>query len=132
MKPNHVFVLTISIIISLIAFISLTEGKIVTIENKLDKGTLARVAALTYMGSGHYNWGEKEKDDGLIDYDELYSHYFFELAIPDDVKTFNLVFGVPESLTEDKWYGPFDNTQDICWHYHGHQNSWKVYPCGSQ
>ncbi|CAG8512146.1 uncharacterized protein OCT59_019305 [Rhizophagus irregularis] len=112
MKPNPVYVLTISIIISLIAFISLTEGKIVKIENKLDKGTRAMVAALDYMSDGNYEWGE--------------------LTIPDDVKTFNLVFGVAHSLKVDKWRGPFDNTQDICWHYHGHLNSWKVYPCGSQ
>ncbi|CAB4426385.1 unnamed protein product [Rhizophagus irregularis] len=130
MKPNHVFVLTISIIISLIAFISLTEGKIVTIENKLDKNTAAMAAALTYMGSGRYNWGGD--DNGLIDYNWSVSHHGFELSIPDDMITFNLVFGVADSIKEDKWYGPFDNTQDICWHYHGHQNNWKVYPCGSQ
>ncbi|POG82317.1 hypothetical protein GLOIN_2v1834409 [Rhizophagus irregularis DAOM 181602=DAOM 197198] len=64
------------------------------------------VAALDYMSDGNYEWGE--------------------LTIPDDVKTFNLVFGVAHSLKVDKWRGPFDNTQDICWHYHGHLNSWKV------
>ncbi|CAB4471379.1 unnamed protein product [Rhizophagus irregularis] len=130
MKPNPIYVLTISIIISLIAFISLTEGKIVKIENKLDKGTRAMVAALDYMSDGNYEWGDE--DDGLIDDGISVSHHSFELTIPDDVKTFNLVFGVAHSLKVDKWRGPFDNTQDICWHYHGHLNSWKVYPCGSQ
>ncbi|CAB4378618.1 unnamed protein product [Rhizophagus irregularis] len=131
MKPNHVFILTFSIIISLIAFISLTEGKLVTIENKLDKGTKAMAAALTYMGSGHYNWGGE--DNGLLDYDWSVSHHGFELYLPDGIQIFNLVFGVDGSIDEDKWFGPFDNsTHDICWHFHGHQNSWKVYPCGSQ
>ncbi|PKC13198.1 hypothetical protein RhiirA5_372451 [Rhizophagus irregularis] len=84
------------------------------------------VAALDYMSDGNYEWGDE--DDGLIDDGISVSHHSFELTIPDDVKTFNLVFGVAHSLKVDKWRGPFDNTQDICWHYHGHLNSWKFNP----
>ncbi|PKC13200.1 hypothetical protein RhiirA5_372453 [Rhizophagus irregularis] len=81
-------------------------------------------AALTYMGSGHYNWGGE--DNGLLDYDWSVSHHGFELYLPDGIQIFNLVFGVDGSIDEDKWFGPFDNsTHDICWHFHGHQNSWK-------
>ncbi|CAG8741107.1 26319_t:CDS:2 [Gigaspora rosea] len=48
----------------------------------------------------------------------------------DDKDSWNwMVFGVEVSTEQDKWRGPFDNTQDYCYHYHGSEDDWDVYPC---
>ncbi|GBC04084.1 hypothetical protein RclHR1_00550029 [Rhizophagus clarus] len=123
--------LFISIIVSLIAFVSLIEGHTINVENKLVRGTWGLGAATDYLGSGNFDW---DHDNSAIDQNWSIAHNGFDLTIPDDqnITTFYLVFGVSGSTEQDKWRGPFDNNQDYCWHFHGHIDSWKVYPCGSQ
>ncbi|RGB34480.1 hypothetical protein C1646_760497 [Rhizophagus diaphanus] len=109
--------LIISIIFSLIALISLTEGHLVQIQNKLVTGTTSIVTALDQPG------GE------VIDEQLAEAHNGYHLNIPSKYDQFYLAFAVLVSLEQFKLHGPFNNTQDYCWHYHGNAFKWNVYPC---
>ncbi|CAB4484357.1 unnamed protein product [Rhizophagus irregularis] len=115
MKSHPLLALIISIIFSLIAFMSPTEGYKVWIHNKLESGTWAGVDAVTEDGKKiTSNWS--------------FSHKGFHLTIPDDTGTYYLHFGLI-SFEDIKIRGPFTNDQDACWHFHGNVFKWEVYTC---
>lgn len=102
-------------------------GYTVYIQNKLDRFTMANVAASKVAGSGWYDWSHP--DENQISQGSSVSHAGFSLWVPNEINQYWLVLGVQGSLEYDKWRGPFGNTQDICWHFHGHLESWEVFPC---
>ncbi|RGB39229.1 hypothetical protein C1646_754794 [Rhizophagus diaphanus] len=104
--------LIISIIFSLIALISLTEGHLVHIQNKLVRGTVSIVTALDLP------------DGNVIDEQLASAHKGYHLNIPSNYTQFYLNFDVLGSQQQFKQRGPFNNTQDYCWHYHGNSFKW--------
>ncbi|PKB92772.1 hypothetical protein RhiirA5_387576 [Rhizophagus irregularis] len=81
MKSHPLLALIISIIFSLIAFMSPIEGHTVWIHNKLEWGTWAGVDAITEDGKKiTSNWS--------------ISHKGFHLTIPDDTSSYYLHFGL--------------------------------------
>ncbi|RGB27560.1 hypothetical protein C1646_768951 [Rhizophagus diaphanus] len=108
--------LIISIIFSLIALISLTEGHLVQIQNKLVRGTVSIVTAF-------------EQDGDVIDEQLKSAHTDYHLNIPSKYVQFYLNFDVLGGRQVVKQRGPFNNTQDYCWHYHGNSFKWNIYPC---
>ena len=147
MKSLPIFVL---IIVSLMAFVPFIEGKLlndycsnylniimywlsannitaghtVYIQNKLVAGTSGIVAG-TIDKEDNFNW---QINDSWAQ-DSSRAHAGFSLSVPDNLNTYWLVFAVGLSTEQYKWRGPFTNNQDICWHFHGHIDSWDVYPC---
>ncbi|CAG8542530.1 13635_t:CDS:2 [Dentiscutata heterogama] len=118
MKPRpsiSFLVLFIAVIFSIIVFVPLIEGKTVWIQNKLVVGTIAEAVAF----------------DEDIEYDRQQSvaHHGFSLTVPDNSTQFWVVFSVVGTIEDEKKRGPFDNTQDICWHFHGSLDAWTVNPC---
>ncbi|CAG8632433.1 4381_t:CDS:2 [Gigaspora margarita] len=96
----------------------------VYIQNKLVRGTIAQVAA-RYNDQGPWNWWTRP---GAFAYGQSTAHDYFSLSI-SGVYVYYLVFGVDVSTEQDKWRGPFNNTQDYCWHYTGNEFNWEVWPC---
>ncbi|CAG8699805.1 18390_t:CDS:2 [Dentiscutata erythropus] len=118
-RPSISFlVLFIAIIFSIIVSVPLIEGKTVWIQNKLVFGTIAQAVACNNENCDH-------------EYDRQWStaHDSFSLGIPDDASQFWVIFSAKGTIEDEKIRGPFDNTQDICWHYHGSLDYWIVYPC---
>lgn len=90
------------------------------IQNKLVKGTTTKVTAfldseLSYVIA---------RNTGI-------AHQGYNLDInAERYNVFYLRFDVVGSFEKDKVRGPFNNVgEDICWHFHGHIESWDVYPC---
>ncbi|CAB4379763.1 unnamed protein product [Rhizophagus irregularis] len=122
------FVLFIAIF-SIIAFMSPVEADhTVWIHNKLDKGTQA-IAAVTHTNEKEtWHWSPDNNDAIFESYS--FAHEGFYLTVPSKVSTYWLVFGVGGSaFEEDKWRGPFENTQDLCFHYHGNLVKWELWQC---
>ncbi|CAG8704779.1 34951_t:CDS:2 [Gigaspora margarita] len=61
--------------------------------------------------------------------DRSVAHKGISLKIPDDTTMYCLAFDVIGGPQETKWRGPYDNTEDICWHLHGNLFSWELNPC---
>ncbi|CAB4391309.1 hypothetical protein RhiirA5_426040 [Rhizophagus irregularis] len=110
------FALIISIIFSL-AFLSLTEGYLIWIQNKLVRGTVSISTAL------------KRRDGGVIDEQTASAHKGYHLNVPNNYPQYYLSFDVLGTQQQLKERGPINNTQDYCWHYHGNSLKWNVYPC---
>ncbi|CAB4432593.1 unnamed protein product [Rhizophagus irregularis] len=108
--------LIISIIFSL-AFLSLTEGYLIWIQNKLVKGTVSISTAL------------EQKGGGTIDEQMASAHKGYHLNVPNNYSQYFLAFDVLGTQQQLKERGPINNTQDYCWHYHGNALIWNVYPC---
>jgi hypothetical protein len=73
-----------------------------------------------WIGCCHHLFGaifDWQYDETAIDQ----SHHGFHF---DDEN-----IGVEDSFEQDKWRESFNNTEDICWHFHDHLEDWKVYPC---
>ncbi|CAG8848921.1 45116_t:CDS:1, partial [Gigaspora margarita] len=96
------------------------------IQNKLVRGTISTVAARDNGDKSGWNWATRP---GAFAYNSKSAHTGYSLTIPADKSSYWMVFGVAESTEQDKWRGPFDNTQDYCYHYHGSEDDWDVYPC---
>ncbi|RIB22096.1 hypothetical protein C2G38_2076483, partial [Gigaspora rosea] len=119
------FVSFIAIIFStIIAFAPHIEGHNIYIQNKLDRGTWASVAG-TIKQEDNFNWNNND----AFAQDSSRSHAGFVLSVPDNVLSYWVILGVGLSAEEDKWRGPYNNTQDICWHFHGHLENWEIWPC---
>ncbi|CAI2168823.1 13165_t:CDS:2 [Funneliformis geosporum] len=116
----------IAIIFGLVTSMTLTliEGNKVWIQNKVERGCFTRAAATQIHDEEGWEWDK----DG-IDNRGQWTHNGYYLYIPEDVKTYWLVFGVLYSTEEDKWRGPFENDGDKCWHFHGTLDNWKIYGC---
>ncbi|CAG8505137.1 11644_t:CDS:2 [Gigaspora rosea] len=82
-------------------------------------------AAGTLQKEDNFSW---QFNDAFAQ-DSSVSHGGFSLAVPDNVESYWVIFAVGLSTVDDKWRGPSNNTQDICWHFHGHIDDWKIYPC---
>ncbi|CAG8534728.1 9702_t:CDS:2 [Gigaspora margarita] len=88
------------------------------------RSTIAQVAATKYL-SPDWDWSARP---GAIAYGYSSAHDGFSLTI-SGVSSYWIVFGVIATTEQDKWRGPFDNTQDYCWHFHGSEDDWEVFPC---
>ncbi|CAG8475095.1 22720_t:CDS:2, partial [Gigaspora rosea] len=88
------------------------------------EGTVASVAA-TLKKDDNFNWNCK----CALAQDSSRAHAGFVLAVPDNVESYWIILGVGLSVEDDKWRGPYNNTQDICWHFHGHFEKWEIWPC---
>ncbi|CAI2170274.1 14644_t:CDS:2 [Funneliformis geosporum] len=117
--------ITIATVIGLI-MLTLIEGHIVWIQNKALSGT-STCAAATLINEGKHFSFEGRSDN--IDAHCETAHTGYSLNITDDKRSYWLVFGVSWSTEENKWRGPYTNDGDKCWHFHGSEDSWDVYPC---
>ncbi|CAI2162697.1 19527_t:CDS:2 [Funneliformis geosporum] len=117
----------IAIIFGLVTSITLTliEGYTVWIQNKALRGTTTLAAATLTYEKDAWNW----TDAPDINSESGIAHQGYSLDIPNEIKSYYLVFWVFLSLRQDKWRGPFNNDGDKCWHFHGTQDFWDVYPC---
>ncbi|CAI2180478.1 17141_t:CDS:2 [Funneliformis geosporum] len=98
----------------------------VWIQNRALSGTITCAAAT------HENEGDKFSFNELNDaIDEVCktSHDGYYLNISDTIQKYWLIFGVEWSTEDYKWRGPFTNNGDKCWHFHGIEDNWDVYPC---
>ncbi|CAG8747872.1 103_t:CDS:1, partial [Gigaspora rosea] len=86
--------------------------------------TIADVAA-TDNKEDHFSWVY----NNAFAQKSSVAHTGFTLHVPEDVESYWIIFGVDVSTEQDKWRGPFNNTQDICWHFHGNVDDWKIWPC---
>ncbi|GBB87971.1 hypothetical protein RclHR1_14490002 [Rhizophagus clarus] len=103
------------------------DGHTVWIHNKMIGGTQA-IAAVTHDNEKEtWHWSPDNNDAIFESYS--FAHMGFYLKVPSKVETFWLVFGVGLSQEEDKWRGPFTNTQDLCFHFHGNVFKWELWQC---
>jgi hypothetical protein len=70
-----------------------------------------------------------QADGKVIDEQLGDAHKGYHLNIPSEYGQFYLDFDVLGTRQHYKERGPFTNTQDYCWHYHGNAFKWNVYPC---
>ncbi|CAG8559276.1 hypothetical protein C2G38_2207526 [Gigaspora rosea] len=112
-------VLFIAIILS-IAYVPpiIGAGHHVWVHNKLAPGTRARVDASDTLDFVM-----------VIDEEESTAHKGFNLWIPENYTKFWLEFWVYETTKDAKYRGPYNNTQDYCWRFHGSEDFWDINTC---
>ncbi|CAI2188890.1 13544_t:CDS:1 [Funneliformis geosporum] len=93
-------------------------GYWVWIQNKIELNIYTWTGAFVFNDEGKRSW---------INVQAAKSHDGYHLKIPNDIKQYWLAFSLNEFKDFDQ-EGPFNNDEDICWYWHGHEHNWKVYP----